>query len=407
MSPVAFFLFSRQSEDDEEINNSPKRFKMEEEKKKTSSNETIFHSLLTSDPGGMNYECGSSDNSDLKDFGNQIQEDIVYIEGGTVILEDAQLTDCLLLDNILVTLTTCVEGNILSFYTAPSFNNVSNGQPHSALVFASVNMFASIFIKELKLDKPPVSLSKTPNSSKCFKKTENSQTRPSVCGLKLSSSHVQKISFNLCTDDINSEVFAQIFGRDCTSLGSEVVLTGTPDGKILSVPLKGGEDQRASISVLFDLQEAVVLVSAMNLTNHNSLTDTVSILDCLLFVGKRGKLVIMYCEQTMGNKNSKMHTITDEKLVTGDVYTPIKVNSDCFVYSTKNELFSIRMTLADSPNNKSKRKLLKLITRRYHMKNVVSITKLPALSASEGRHICAIHVLFGFGNLCSQHGMHV
>lgn len=373
------FLLNRSSEDEVE-NMSSKRFKKEEKEKERSDNEAIFDSLLTFDLKDVTDNNATTDNVGMEGSGKLFQDEIVYIQEGKVLHEDARLVDCLLLGNILVAMATCLEGYIISFHTTPNSKTDIDNQRITA---SSMYMFASFFIKELRVDLPLNSKDKNYNSLD-FTRTGMTHRKAEICGFKLTSSHGHdEVSSPFGLNSINQMIFSHIFGSDCTSLGSEVIMIGTQEGKILSVPLKC-ESTNTTVSVLFDLEEPAVLVSRVSLTNHNSENNDMNIQDCLIFVGKRGKVVVMYAVKEQIHKGSKLKTLIEEKLVSGPVISPMIENSNCLVYSTKKELFCIRMEFMNSQSSTSKGKSLKFTARRYPVMGVICVRKLPVLSASEG-----------------------
>ncbi|XP_061564700.1 Fanconi anemia core complex-associated protein 100 [Cololabis saira] len=133
-------------------------------------------------------------------------------------------------------------------------------------------------------------------------------------------------------------LFKLLFGVDAALAKSPVILCGLPDGRLCFLPL---HVPASRLRVLHSLEQPVVFVGASVATETNP-----GFAQCLLAVGKRGRVVLIKTEKGRAEGESSFAGFT-EGCVAGPVECSI-VDKNCLYYSTGSDLLILNL-LDESP----------------------------------------------------------
>ncbi|XP_076317402.1 Fanconi anemia core complex-associated protein 100-like isoform X5 [Tachypleus tridentatus] len=92
---------------------------------------------------------------------------------------------------------------------------------------------------------------------------------------------------------MQQDLYSALFGPDAGLLGSSVILIGLPDGRVISWVMTDGErvrQEEMNINLVCDLEQPVVGIFLTSLVNNDAPKPG----DCLLIVGKHGKVVLVH-----------------------------------------------------------------------------------------------------------------
>ncbi|XP_013782298.1 Fanconi anemia core complex-associated protein 100-like, partial [Limulus polyphemus] len=92
--------------------------------------------------------------------------------------------------------------------------------------------------------------------------------------------------------EMQQDLYSSLFGPDSALLGSSVILIGLPDGRVISWTMTAGERVRqkeTNINLVCDLEQPVVGIFLTSLVKSDAQKPG----DCLLMVGKQGKIVLV------------------------------------------------------------------------------------------------------------------
>ncbi|KAJ8026777.1 hypothetical protein HOLleu_31710 [Holothuria leucospilota] len=353
--------------------------------KPDSGNDAIFKSLLPS----SQMPAASGESMDAQNGLESLFEmDVIYLEEKEILFKGNNLVNCLLLDKILVTLSHYLGEYIVSISLC--LGRRKSNSPKTELSSSSQVLFSHLISTYMssasaELQEPVEFL-----STDIFGTNRGSTAMVNVCATKLVYFSEDRIG-STNSESICHEIFVHMFGTDSRFLESEVVIVGTHDGKIFSCVLRGtntypgGSDHANSFQVhrtLYDLEEPVVLATSIKFMSGELVGNDSPGNNCLLFVGKRGKICVM-CFEKPSQADEKVKTRFEERSIKGPVFSPVLLNGDCLFYSTGTELMSVKLEFVERYDGTFKQRNLQVTSIKYPIRNVACLARLDMNLSSE------------------------